>query len=174
MNHLFSHEFNISPILCSLSPSLLEMVPGHRGLPGPHAAPPAGSASRCGSDPAATPPHATGAGSALDRAGRKGRTWHWWCGLISVVVMSAAGSGGWECGLSCWAQCTKRKQSQSLGGLWLFTCMDTLFHWACEHQTLQSCPNSHAEPFRPSQVFLSHTEGWPPSRRQKLCLLLAL
>lgn len=96
MNNLFSHDFNTSPILCSLSPFLLGMVLGHRGLPGLHAAPPVGSASRCGSDPAAIPPHAMGAGSVLDRAGRKGKGCPWWGVSTSVVVTLAAGSGGWE------------------------------------------------------------------------------
>lgn len=87
MNNLFSHEFNTSPIVCSLSPFLLEMALGHRGLPGPHAAPPVGSASRSGSAPAAIPLHGTGAGSALDRAGRKGKGCPWWCVFIPVAVV---------------------------------------------------------------------------------------
>lgn len=48
-----------------------EMALGHRGLPGPPAAPPVGLASRSGSDPAAILLHGMGAGSALDRAGKK-------------------------------------------------------------------------------------------------------
>lgn len=99
MNNLFSHEFNTSPILCSLLPSLLEMALGHRGLPGPPAAPPVGLASRSGSDRAAILLHGMGAGSALDRAGKKGKSCPWWCVFISVAVMLAAGSGGWECRL---------------------------------------------------------------------------
>lgn len=92
MNNLLSHEFSISPTLCDLSPFLLGMALGHRGLPGPHAARPAGSASRSGSDPAAIPLHATGAGSALDRAGRKGEGWPWCAQCCGCNV----GSGGWE------------------------------------------------------------------------------
>lgn len=42
--------------------------PGPRGLP---VAPPVGSASRCGSGPAATPLRGTGAGCAWDRTARK-------------------------------------------------------------------------------------------------------
>lgn len=100
MNNLLSHEFSISPILCDLSPFLLGMALGHRGLPGPHAARPVGSVSRSGSDPAAIPLHASGAGSALDRAGRKGEAmvcsvlglqyWQWWLGRqIEVVGLNA-------------------------------------------------------------------------------------
>lgn len=167
MNNLLSHEFSISPILCDLSPFLLGMALGHRGLPGPHAARPVGLVSRSGSDPAAIPLHATGAGSALDRAGRKGEAmvcsvlglqcWQWWLGrqieVVGLNAQSRSSPRAWE-GCGCW-------------------CAWTLLPWACEHQTLQSCPHSSAGLSRPPQVFLSHTEGWPPPQREKLCLLLA-
>lgn len=53
------------------SPIVQEMALGHPGLPGPRVAPPVGLASRSASDPAATLLHGMGAGSALDRAGKR-------------------------------------------------------------------------------------------------------
>lgn len=81
-------------VTCSLSPPLLEMVLGHPGHPGPPVAPPAGLASRSASDPAATLLHGTVAGSALDRAGKKGKR-HSQCWVVtSVVLVLSPGSGG--------------------------------------------------------------------------------
>lgn len=148
MNNLFSHEFNSSPIVCSLSSFLLETAHGHHGLPGPRAAPPVGSASRSGSDPAAILLHATGAGSAWDRAGRKGKACPWWCVFISVVATLAAGSGGWEGRLRLLGSMHRAEAVPGHGRVWLFLCMDTLCQWACEQQTLQSCPHFQARPFR--------------------------
>jgi len=70
------------------------MALGHPGLPGPRVAPPAGLAFRSASDPAATLLHGMGAGSALDRAGKRGKRYSQLCVFTSVVVMLAAGAGG--------------------------------------------------------------------------------
>lgn len=84
----------LTPILGCLSPSVLETALGLSGLPGPRVAPPAGSAFRSASDPAATPLHGTGAGSALDRAGRKGKRCPRCRAFPAVALTLAAGGGG--------------------------------------------------------------------------------
>ena len=60
----------LTPVTLLLLPAGTEAgPPGPRGLP---AAPRVGSASRCGSGPAATPPRGTGAGCAWGRTARRG------------------------------------------------------------------------------------------------------
>lgn len=81
-------------VTCSLSPRLLETALGHPGRPGPPVAPPVGSASRSASDPAATPLRGTVAGSALDRAGKKGKRCSQCYVVTSVVIVLSPGSGG--------------------------------------------------------------------------------